>query len=656
MKTEAPVSPQDDVEPAGNPPHGSSFDPILTLASVLDATPGSHAVLLGAGISVSAGVPSAWGVQQELIRRLARAEKKAEAEIGDPHAWYRSRFGAEATYESLLGDLGQTPHERQAILREFFEPEAYHADVEAPEPSRAHQALARLATSGSVRLFLTLNFDHLMEKALREAGIEPTVVRSVDDLRGLAPLHTLRAVVVHLHGDYLTPTAMRNTTTELADYESELQTFLGRVLSEHALLAVGWSAEYDPALRAVVDANLLQRYASYWITRGDLQPKASDLANRHRIVHVRGDADSEVGRLADAVASIAEREARHPLSVAESVGAAKRELAGRRVAVGTHDRLRSELTRLRDHPDFSRPLHELEQEPYPQIVARLTEATMVPASLVAAAAYWGDESTDRWWFDDLRRFSANIRGSGLTRLLALPRLCGTLLFEAALVSSVAAGRYELTRNLLRASADRDSERQQTLSERLLAAGGFASRDTPSADVLGELRPIFVEHLALGGRAYEEAWELADVLALVEDVVRYPSFPDRMSEFLSRQALEPAADGRDVESRQALASIADLVNAIGVHVRCGRHVADRQVAPAVERLLSDVRREGRDHPLVVAGFGGGEARTLAVALAAISFQVGRIGQSRAYQAVFSTPGHGGVIPDYIWIDAGEVPTF
>jgi hypothetical protein len=90
----------------------------LTLAFALRSSPGAYALLLGAGVSVGAGVPSAWGVQEELIRRLARADG---AEVEDPFVWYQERYGKPSTYDDLLASLTHTSEERQALLRSFFE-------------------------------------------------------------------------------------------------------------------------------------------------------------------------------------------------------------------------------------------------------------------------------------------------------------------------------------------------------------------------------------------------------------------------------------------------------------------------------------------------------------------------------------------------------
>ncbi len=150
---------------------GSAFDPILMLASALQAVPSSHAVLPGAGVSIAAGVPSAWGVQEELIRRIAVMRRAAIS--GSPHQWYREQFGTDPTYQGLLEELAPTQHERQAILRSFFEPDPRDQDARSTQPSPAHIALARLAKSGLLRIFVTLNFDQLMERALRAEDVEP---------------------------------------------------------------------------------------------------------------------------------------------------------------------------------------------------------------------------------------------------------------------------------------------------------------------------------------------------------------------------------------------------------------------------------------------------------------------------------------------------
>lgn len=84
------------------------------LAFAMRSNPGAYALLLGAGISMDSGVPSACGVQEELIRRLAQVEG---ADSGEPFTWYEERYGKPSSYDDLLASLTRTAEERQALLR-----------------------------------------------------------------------------------------------------------------------------------------------------------------------------------------------------------------------------------------------------------------------------------------------------------------------------------------------------------------------------------------------------------------------------------------------------------------------------------------------------------------------------------------------------------
>ena len=165
------------------------MEPHVNLAFTMRDTPGAYAVLLGAGASITAGMRAAWDVQQELIERLAAAE--GVTVIVDPHAWYHKRYGHAATYDGLLAALTNTPFERQATLRAYFEPSDQEREDGLKQPTAPHRAIARLVAAGHIRIALTTNLDRLVETALREVGIEPTVVGNAAHAAGLAPLHTI---------------------------------------------------------------------------------------------------------------------------------------------------------------------------------------------------------------------------------------------------------------------------------------------------------------------------------------------------------------------------------------------------------------------------------------------------------------------------------
>jgi hypothetical protein len=195
-------------------------DPFLPLAFSLFSNPGAYAVLAGAGVSRGAGLPTAWDIVVDLISQMA-AHAGDETEINAETAagWYEAKFGPTPTYSDVVERLALTPTERQTLLRKYFEPsDGSDGGGDPPGPSAAHKAIARLMQTGTIRVVLTMNFDRLFEQALRELQIEPTIVAADADAQGLPPLHTLQHCVIHLHGDYLNPASMRNTSAELSGW------------------------------------------------------------------------------------------------------------------------------------------------------------------------------------------------------------------------------------------------------------------------------------------------------------------------------------------------------------------------------------------------------------------------------------------------------
>lgn len=630
------------------------------------STPGSHALLLGAGVSVAAGVPSAWAVEEELVRRVGLRHGVA-GELPEPHEWLRERFGVEANYDSIIEMLAPSRHERQGLLRGFFEPQGDELEREVKRPTAAHRAIARLVVAGVLRVIITLNFDRLVEQALRDEGVEPTVVASAADIEGLAPVHTIRVLIVHLHGDYLTATSMRNTMQELAAYEPAVIDFLHRLLVDHALVIVGWSGKHDHALRDAMIRGMRRQYTSYWVEPADLSEVAEHLRSLQGIVAVRSDADTAMGVLADAVTALHDRDARHPLALPVLVASAKRDLSGRTTAVGVHDLLRTEMAVLHEHPDLALPSERQPDRPMKVITRGLREASMTSAALLAATAYWGDERTDQWWLDEVVRLAHQRRGDGYTSILALPRVCGAQLFGAAAVASIAAKRYTLTRRLLDLVTTDAHGRDLPLFEAL----------QPSPEVQTDLQTVFVEHLALGTAAYEDSWEVFELLLLVQAVAGRPhvgAVADRLAaaeESLRRAQrvfkeaeaqnsadlhdhAEAALHGARKRYRRAQEEAAGAVAVHRPHLRVtdgfGTDLPD--YPPVIGRqLLAALDREGAEHPLVVARVAGGDGARLRSLLAVVCLAVGRAGREAAHRAMDRPSG---AVPGYLWLDTGERP--
>jgi hypothetical protein len=150
---------------------------------------GVFAVLLGSGVSRAADIPTGWEITLDLIRRVGLAQNVEEQ--SNWAEWYRKKAGQEPNYSTLLEELASTPEERRSILQGYIEPTMIDREDGRKVPTAAHFAIADLVVSGFVRVIVTTNFDRLLENALRERGIEPTIIASADALSGAEPItHT----------------------------------------------------------------------------------------------------------------------------------------------------------------------------------------------------------------------------------------------------------------------------------------------------------------------------------------------------------------------------------------------------------------------------------------------------------------------------------
>ena len=221
----------------------------------------------------AAKVPTGWEITLDLVRKLATLH--GEACDPGPERWYRGRYGKKPEYSDLLGALAETQAERQQLLRAYLEPSEQEREDGEKQPTAAHRAIAALAAKGFVRVILTTNFDRLVEDALAEEGIAPTVLSSPGQVEGALPLIHTRCCVFKLHGDYL-DARIRNTPDELNRYPLEFDGLLDRILDEFGLIVCGWSAEWDGALREALCRAPSRRFTTYWAVKANPATKPSD--------------------------------------------------------------------------------------------------------------------------------------------------------------------------------------------------------------------------------------------------------------------------------------------------------------------------------------------------------------------------------------------
>lgn len=300
------------------------LSPIESLAFTMQSNPGTYALLLGSGISRAAGLPTGHEIKLDLIRKLAAL--RHENPEPDPEAWYIRSFRAEPNYSDLLDALTNTGLERQQLLRPFFEPNEEDLQDGLKIPTAAHQAIASLVKQGFVKVIVTTNFDDLMEKALEEQGIAPTVVGTNTDLGQALPLVHAQCYLVEVNGSYRRGRLL-NTPAELETYEPQMTALLDEIFRDFGLLVCGWSADWDVALRRALGKAKNQRFSVHWTTRGDASENTRQLLEKLQAAEIPiRDADNFFRTLLEDIEVLEERNRSHPLQSGIAVGRLKRYL------------------------------------------------------------------------------------------------------------------------------------------------------------------------------------------------------------------------------------------------------------------------------------------------------------------------------------------
>ena len=175
------------------------IDPAHSLAFSIQANPGVYAILAGSGVSKAAKIPAGWEITLDLIRKLAKLHKEGCEPA--PELWYRKKFGQDAEYSVLLDELAKRPAERQQLLRPYWEPNDQEREEREKRPTTAHRAIAALVARGFIKVILTTNFDRLLEAALTDEDVVPTILSSPDQVQGALPLIHTQCCIFKVHGD-----------------------------------------------------------------------------------------------------------------------------------------------------------------------------------------------------------------------------------------------------------------------------------------------------------------------------------------------------------------------------------------------------------------------------------------------------------------------
>jgi len=415
----------------------------------MNANPGAYAVLIGSGVSHGSGIPTGWEIVLDLIRKLAHL--RGEDCEPNPEAWYRAIAHGEPDYSKILDEIARTSAERGQLLRAYFEPTEDELREGLKVPSVAHKSIATLVSKGYIRVIVTTNFDRLMEQALTEIGIHPTVISTPDAIKGAMPLTHSRCTIIKLHGDYL-DARLKNTTAELASYDPAMDQLLDRVLDEFGLLVCGWSAEWDTALRAAIERCSTYRFSTFWGVRTKVNAASENLVALRRAIVVMFDADALFGGLAERITALEQFATIDPIAPKVAVARLKRYLSASDQAINLHDLVGSETERVRNAIDSDRFTVKGNDLTWDGVLQRL-QAYEVEVhtllSMMICGGYWSETPHDDVFLRSLKRIATDTTPrSGLTVLIKLRPYPASILMYGMGLAAIARRKYRFLRKLL----------------------------------------------------------------------------------------------------------------------------------------------------------------------------------------------------------------
>jgi len=249
------------------------LDALIRSIGINKTTP--HTVFLGAGASVSSGVPSAqmciweWKRSIFLTRNPGLEEQFSELSLAgvrkNIQRWLdqQGTFPDEASpeeYSFYIEACFPIASDRQAFFKE---------KVREAKPHIGYQMLCHLAEMDVVRSVWTTNFDGLVARCAAGFRVTPFEVGIDSQARLPSQVRKGELLCVSLHGDYRYD-LLKNATHEVQEQESALSAGLVATLKDAPCIVSGYSGRDASVMQTLHDACAQPGTgALYWCGYGD---------------------------------------------------------------------------------------------------------------------------------------------------------------------------------------------------------------------------------------------------------------------------------------------------------------------------------------------------------------------------------------------------
>jgi NAD-dependent SIR2 family protein deacetylase len=262
-------------------------------------------LLLGAGASVTSGIPAAEDTAEKAVRwawchAQGRSPEDMKVLSSDyfpwlgKQIWYSKDKTLAEQYPQVIGKLLGV----KKIRRDFFEKLIAPPGI---QPSVGYRSLARILHEGYISTVLTTNFDYCLDHAriLENKPHYLVSIKTADDLVQFSssPKHPQ---LIYLHGS-VQHYSDKNLADEIGSLESRLIERLMPVVRDHPIVVVGYRGAEASIMRSLfinqVEAANHFTHGVYWCVRETeiesplspmLQEFASKIGTNFQLVPIKG--------------------------------------------------------------------------------------------------------------------------------------------------------------------------------------------------------------------------------------------------------------------------------------------------------------------------------------------------------------------------------
>lgn len=213
----------------------------------------SFDLLLGAGASVSSGIPSGsdlvWHFKREILNSSGKINNKQfhDLKIEDNKKIIQSYFDMKGDnnianpYSYYFAQCYPDPLVRKEFLTGL---------VRDKKPSIGFLCLAAMVEQCKINTVWTTNFDDLIEKAINGLNYTSCQIVSPENAASVQNFKEDIPTVVKLHGDFRYD-PLQNTDEELQKLEENLHQYFVDALTKRGLLVVGYSGSDESVLKSL---------------------------------------------------------------------------------------------------------------------------------------------------------------------------------------------------------------------------------------------------------------------------------------------------------------------------------------------------------------------------------------------------------------------